>query len=167
VTALTLRRLTEADAPAVQSLLDADPGYAVRVSGRPAQAGEASEVLTGRPPELSKDRKVALGGFVGDELVAVVDLLRGWPDPGTAHIGLLQVHVHHKGRGVGRQVHDQVVDHVRGWPEITRIRAAIVESNAPHAVPFWTAVGYAAEGEPVPYRHGAVSTTVTIWCRAV
>ncbi len=53
---------------------------------------EAPDLLIGRPATLASEQKAVLGVFRGNTLIAVIDLPRGWPDPVTAHIGLLQVH---------------------------------------------------------------------------
>jgi GNAT superfamily N-acetyltransferase len=86
---------------------------------------------------------------------------------GTAHIGLLQVHGRHQGAGIGRQVHDLLLAWVREWPEITTLRAAVVETNRSQATPYWVAMGYAPSGQPRAYQAGAVTSTVTIWLRSV
>ena len=45
-----------------------------------------------RPEGLAEEAKVVLGAFAAAQLVAVVDLLRGFPNEATAFIGLLEVH---------------------------------------------------------------------------
>jgi GNAT superfamily N-acetyltransferase len=166
-TTLEVRALSPDDRSDLQRLLEADPAYAERVEGHPPTAEAAHDLLTEAPPGTAPDHKVVLGGFLDGELVAVVDLVRGWPEPGAALIGLLQVHPGCRGLGVGRRVHAAVLEQVRAWPEVAALRAAIVETNAAHAAPFWAALGYAPEGEPRPYTAGDVTTTVTIWTRAV
>jgi hypothetical protein len=158
-----LRPLTEADLPALQQLLESDPGYAERVTGTAPGPGDAADLLAGRPPGLPADRKVVLGAFDDTGLAAVLDVLRGWPDPATAHIGLLQVDAGRRRQGVARRTHDLFLDLVAGWPEIRTLRAAIVGTNAAEAEPFWTSVGYRPGEPPRPYRAGGTDTHVTAW----
>lgn len=165
MTELTLRALTASDVAAVQQLLEADAGYAERVTGRPLGPNAARDLLEARPPTLSLDDKVVLGVFGDSQLVAVVDLLRGWPQAGTVHVGLLQVHALHQRRGVGRQVHDLALRWLEAWPEATQLRAAIVETNIEQAAPFWQALGYTPSGAAKPYFDGTLHTTVRIWTR--
>jgi GNAT superfamily N-acetyltransferase len=164
---LTLRQLEGSDVMAVQRLIEADPDYARRVSGKPPGPDEAHHLLTERPPTLAPDHKVVLGVFRGTTLVALIDLLREWPDAGTVHIGLLQVHAQYQGQGVGRGAHDLLLRWIKEWPKATQLRAAIVETNAKHAAPFWEALGYTPTGPPRPYEQGAVRTTVRVRTRPV
>jgi len=166
-----LRPLTVDDLPVLQQLLECDPGYAGRVTGTPPGPGDAADLLAGRPPGLRADQKVVLGAVDDGGLAAVVDVLRGWPDPATAHIGLLQVHAGRRRQGVARRAHDLLLDllldPVAGWPEVRTLRAAIVATNAAEAEPFWAAVGYRPSGPPTPYRAGSVDTEVAVWTRPV
>ena len=133
---LTMRQLDQRDAQAVQALLDADPHYARRVTGTSAPPHAAAELLTARPAGLPATHKAVLGAYDDTgALVAVVDVLRGWPDDHTAHIGLLQTHSAYQGRGIGRRTHELLLEWVASWPEVQRLRATIVATNAPFADP--------------------------------
>jgi GNAT superfamily N-acetyltransferase len=164
---LHLRRLTVGDLPQVRKLLDADPGYARRVTGADPRPGDAAELLAGGPPGLRPEQKMLLGAFDDTGLAAVIDVLRGWPVPATAHVGLLQVHADRKREGLGRRAHDLLLNRVARWPQITTLRAAIVATNVEHAEPFWSALGYRPAEAPRPYRAGNQPTHVTAWTRPV
>jgi GNAT superfamily N-acetyltransferase len=164
---LSLRPLTEQDAADVQSVIESDSGYVRRVTGIGPRPEDALELLTAGPPGLQPGQKVVLGAFEGDSLVAVVDLLRDWPERGTSHIGLLQVHADHQGRGLGRRVHDALLSWAAADHSTTTLRAAIVETNAKHAAPYWAAMGYTPRGQSRPYQVGTLTSSVTIWTRRV
>lgn len=164
---LCLRALTDHDLPALQALLEADPAYTRRVTGAAPAAGEAHDLLTGRPPGLPTEQKLVLGAFDECGLAAVLDVLRGWPDPSTVHIGLLQVHADRKREGIGRRAHNLLDDMLGQWPEITTLRASIVATNAAHAEPFWAALGYRPSEPPRPYEAGRIRTHVTAWTRSL
>ena len=159
---------SRADIAALAGLIDADPGYTQRADGRKPEPGDAAALLREAPPGVGPSDKVVLGALDGDRLVAVVDLIRGWPTSGTALVGLLQVHAGHQGRGVGRTVHDLSLRWVtRNWPETHAMRAIIVAPNAVHANPFWQAMGYQPQGDPVTYTGARVQTTAQEWVRAL
>lgn len=133
-----------------------------------------------RPPGVAAEAKVVLGVFEGDgstaslgeggaaaggdgvavdggELVAVVDLLRGYPDAAVAFVGLLQVRGGWQGRGIGRAAYRLVERYVTGsWPEVRRLRLAVVDTNAELAAPFWGRLGFEATGEAKAYENGVV-----------
>lgn len=165
---MRLRPLDARDLPAVKALLDADPEYARRVTGADPPPDGATDLLFDRPPNLEPDRKVVLGAIDDRGLAAVLDILRGWPEPSVAHVGLLQVHAGRQHQGIGRRAHDLLLGWIAAtWPEIRTLRAAIVATNAEAADPFWTALGYRPTEAPKPYSAGATATTVTAWTRPV
>ena len=162
---LTMRQLHRTDVADLRRLIAADRPYSQRVNGRPPAPQDARALLNARPPQTLPEQKVVLGIYRGSALVAVVDLIRGWPDAQTVHIGLLQVHPSHKRAGVGRATHDLILQLVRTWPEITTLRAAIVQTNADEGEPFWAGLGYNADGDARPYQSGGVRSSVRIWKR--
>lgn len=156
--------LSESDAPAVQSLLESNPGYTVRVSGRPPAPHDGFDVLVDGPPDLTPGYKHCYGAWLDDTLVGVADVLQSWPTPQTAHIGLLLVHGEHEGKGIGRALHDHVLSVVPEWG-VDTLRLGIVETNAAGAEPFWSKLGYRPTGRVVPFTEGTVRTTVAVWTR--
>ena len=76
----------ERDVRALQDLLEAAPGYALRVTGRPPGPADAREALEALPPGLAPTAKVGFALRAGSELIAFADVLHGWPRPETAHI---------------------------------------------------------------------------------
>ena len=43
----------------------------------------------------------------------------------------------------------------------------IVQFEGAVAAPFWRALGYRANGDPVPYAKDRISTTAQVWLRAL
>lgn len=157
---------SEADVAALAALIDADPGYTQRAAGRNPEPGDAEALLRDAPPGVGPRDKLVLGALENDLLVAVVDLIRGWPTTRTTLVGLLQVHADHQGRGLGHTVHDLTLAWVtRNWPETRAMRAVIVAPNAAHADPFWQAMGYQPHGDPVSYAARLVPATAQAWMR--
>lgn len=148
----------------LQSLLESDPGYTERVTGYPPGPSDALSLTVSRPEGVEADQKVVLGAWRpsrtgADELVAVVDLIRGYPDPSYAFVGLLLVRWELQGTGVGRKVWQQVEELVADWQGVERFRLAVVETNARMALGFWQAMGFAETGERKPYRYDQLEST--------
>ena len=127
------------------------------------------EVLEALPPGLDPRCKLDLGLWSEDsgQLLGFADVLHGWPRSRVAHIGLLVVHGAHRGRGIGSQLHDGVVEQAVQWGDVDVLRIGIVATNAAMAEPFWQALGYQPTGETTPYSYGDVNSTTAIWARAL
>lgn len=164
---LSFGALGLADESAVQALIESNPGYTLRVSGRRPGPSDGADVLRDAPPDLPPEGKHCFGAWLDGTLVAVADVLQAWPDPQTAHVGLLLVHGDHEGMGLGRALHDHVLSEVRTWPQVSTMRLGIVETNAAGAAPFWNALGYRPTGRVVPFQDGTVTTTAAVWSRPV
>ncbi|ROS72179.1 ribosomal protein S18 acetylase RimI-like enzyme [Curtobacterium sp. PhB130] len=161
----SVRDLQPDDVDALQELLESFPAYAERITGYPPGPSDALSALISVPPGFDPAGKRSIGLWDDRELVAFADVLLGYPDPETAYIGLLIVHGAHQGKGLGRRLHDAVLDRVREENSASRIRLGIVERNAEWATPFWTALGYEPTGETKPYRYDKLESTVSMWER--
>jgi GNAT superfamily N-acetyltransferase len=162
-----MRDLAQGDVDALQALIESFPAYAERVTGLPPGPSDALSALISVPPDFDPSGKLSVGLWEDGALTAFADVLFGWPDPMTAHIGLLIVHGAYHGQGLGRRLHDAVLERVRQEAGATTMRLGIVERNAAHAEPFWRALGYAPTGEGKPYRYDKLESTVSIWERPV
>jgi ribosomal protein S18 acetylase RimI-like enzyme len=161
---MDLRLIAPEDVDAVQELIESDPGYTERVTGYPPGPSDAQSLLMMRPEELPETCKVVLGAFDGSELVALVDLLRGFPNAQTGYVGLLEVHGKHQGRGYGGQVYDLVERYVAStWPEVRTLRLAVVDTNADVAAGFWQRQGFAPTGEVRPYRYDKLESQARLY----
>lgn len=162
-----VRPIDLSDVAVVQRVLESNPEYTLRVSGTPPTATDAQDVLTAGPPGVAVTRKVDIGLWEHGSLVAFADVIRGWPSSDTAHVGLLMTDGARHGQGLGRRMHDAVLDLARSWPEITTLRLSVVDTNADRADAFWSRLGYRPTGEAKPYVSGCVESTARIWARPV
>lgn len=162
-----IRDLEQGEVDALQGLIESFPAYAERITGHPPGPSDALSALISVPPDFDPAGKRGIGLWEDGVLIAFADVLLGWPDPSTAHVGLLLVHGAHHGQGVGRRLHEAVLGRVRQETTAMQMRLGIVERNAAHAEPFWIALGYAPTGEVKPYRYDNLESTVSIWTRPV
>ncbi|ADB29521.1 nuclear protein SET [Kribbella flavida DSM 17836] len=165
---MEIRPVAPEDVEAVQALIESDPGYTERITGHPPGPADAQSLLMMRPDGLPEQAKVVLGVFEGNELVAVADLLRGYPDDGFAFIGLLQVHGDRQGCGTGSTAYGLVERYVfEHWAEVRRLRLAVVEMNAERAAPFWRRQGFEPTGEVKPHQYDKLTSTVQLYEKAL
>ena len=151
---------------AVQAILGGATDYFHRISGLPPDDAEAESLFSALPPGWGPDRyadKHVLLGYDGETPVAVLDLVRGYPDDHTAFLGLLVVTTPR--RGIGRAVAAHAEDLAGTWG-CTRIRLAVVRAN-PAAIAFWEALGYKATGETKPHRMGRVTSESLLFEKAL
>lgn len=161
---LVLRPIEPGDVDALQELIESDPGYTERITGYPPGPADAQSLLMMRPEGLPEEAKLVLGAFLANRLVAVVDLLRGYPNDHTAFIGLLQVHWNHQGLGYGGATYEEVQRYVgTSWPEVRTLRLAIVDTNARIATGFWLRQGFTPTGEERPYRYDKLASTARLY----
>ena len=164
---MKVRRITRRDLSAVQRLLNSNSEYSRRVTGEgPAQTA-ADEIFAALPPDVAPSQKVDLGLWDGPELVAFADVIIGWPDASTAHIGLLITEGARHGEGLGREMHNAVAGFVSKNQAIRTLRISIVDTNADLAENFWVKLGYEPTGQAAPYSSGSVESIARIWTRPV
>lgn len=159
--------LGSGDVAALQWLLESVPGYAARITGYPPGPSDALSALMTLPPGFDPTHKHGVGLWDGAALVAFADVLLGYPDPAVLYVGLLIVHGEHHGKGLGREMHDAVLQRARNTATIQRIRLGIVATNAAVAQPFWQRLGYHPTGEQKPYHYDHLTSTVALWERAI
>jgi RimJ/RimL family protein N-acetyltransferase len=158
-----LREIKPDDVDAVQELIESDPGYTERITGYPPGSSDAQSLLMMRPDNLPENSKVVLGAWAAGELVAVVDLLRGYPNDRTAFIGLLEVHGRHQRQGLGAASYGLTEQYVaNAWPEIEKLRLAVVDTNA-EAARFWMVMGFEPTGEAKPYRYDKLESVARLY----
>lgn len=162
---LTVRELGPDDVAALQGLLESVPDYAARITGYPPGPSDGLSALVSVPDGFDPAGKSGTGLWDGPELVAFADVLVGYPSDAVAFIGLLVVRGDRGRRGLGRAMHDAVVDQLRATPGTERLRLGIVATNATVAEPFWRALGYEPTGERKPYRYDHLTSTVALWER--
>jgi uncharacterized protein len=162
---LRLREVGQDDLPALQDLIESDPGYAERVTGYPPGSADALSLVMMRPDGLAEDAKSVLAAWEpADRMIAVVDLIRGYPDADCAYVGLLQVRWEMQRGGLGAAVWRDAERWVRErWPEIQRFRLAVVDTNARIAEPFWRRMGFCATGEVKPYRYDKLASSARLY----
>lgn len=151
----------------LQRALAGAPTYAERVSGHLPAVDAATRLLSALPAGMTYDCKYVYGFLIsGPEMIGCVDIIRGWPEPGTALIGLLLLREKDQGRGLGRSVYELVEAKVRRWPEIDMIRIPVVRTND-IVLPFWRRMGFAETGEVQPYENDDIVSESIILAKSL
>jgi len=159
--ALTLRLLTgsAAEMAALQCVLEAAPAYFQLVGGAPPGGAEAQSLFTALPPDKGYDDKFVWGLYSGAAMIGCADVIRGYPTPDKAVIGLLLLAEPWQRRGLGSAFATLVEQAIAGWSAITCLRIGVALSN-PRALGFWKRIDYVETGEVKPAESINVMITV-------
>lgn len=144
---MSVRELSHSDLPALLSLCLGNPQYYSFLDEEPTMDALAAE-MTELPPGCSLDQKSYLGFFdAGGDLIAVLDLIRGYPAEGCAFIGFFMVDASRQGTGIGSQLISKLLDRLRD-SGVFRVRLAYVEGNE-QSRRFWEKRGFLEVDAPI------------------
>lgn len=143
----------------LQRVFEDTPGYYERTTGVPPGPAEAQSTYSVLPEGKDYADKFVFGVYANDAMVGCADLIRGYPDPTTATLGLLLISEAYQRRGIGHQALQLIERLAHEWGTCKRIRIGIVGSNAA-VMPFWTGQGYVPSGEVRAWRYGSVESEV-------
>ena len=162
--AIAIRRLQgeSGELRELQRILEEAPDYARRVTGLPPGSADAQSVFTALPEGKTHADKFVFAIDRDQEMVGCADLIRGYPNPATAMLGLLLLSERHQRRGTGRHAYRLLEAFIRGWKSCERVRIGVVRTNE-QVTPFWTQLGFTPTGEVRPYRDGAVASEVVVF----
>lgn len=154
------------DPEELQQVLLASPGYSLRTSGQLPTKSAADEMLAALPPNFSLENKYVFLLKTENETIGCVDILRGFPERGTAMLGLLLLREEVQGRGLGKASFAAVEKFLRNWPEVKKVRIGVVAANS-GVLPFWKARGFVDTGLRRPYEEGTVKSETTVLEKAL
>jgi len=147
--AYTIRRLTDADVPMLYAWMLRNDQY-FRYCGGGTTPEHVRQDLTLCPPGTTPAQKYYVGFFNADTLVAVMDLIDGYPDADTAFIGFFMMNKDLQGQGTGTAIVRDVLAALRALG-YTAVRLGIDKEN-PQSNHFWRKNGFAVLREAAQER---------------
>lgn len=134
-----VRKLNPADANQILELCSANHLYYDYCPPTPTKESVKSD-LTELPPNKTSEDKYFVGYYSEDKLVAVLDLIDGYPEKEIAFIGFFMTDVHTQGRGTGSAIISDLLEYLNtiGFESV---RLAWVKGN-PQAEHFWKKNGF-------------------------
>ena len=134
-----VREMRDSDA---ESILDLCPGNALFYQYCEAKP-TLEQVLNDlhiTPPDISMSDKYYVGFCEDNTLVAVMDLIDGYPNAGIAYIGFFMMNPTYQGNQMGTAIISEVIDYLRSIGK-TAVRLAIDKGN-PQSTYFWKKNGF-------------------------
>lgn len=150
-----VRRLEETDVPALLALCAGNPQF-YRHCPPPATAQSLREDMAALPPRKTLNDKYYLGFFDGTQLVAVLDLIAGFPGPEIAFWGFFMLDATIQGQGRGTALVSELCGALRSLG-FRSVRLGWVRTN-PQAAHFWKKNGFRETG--VSYETGGYTVVV-------
>lgn len=139
-----VRKMEDGDAEAIYELYLRNPMFFRHCPPQPTREGILEDIKA-LPPRVSPDQKYYVGFFSGDQLVAVMDLILGYPDETTAFIGLFMVSKDQQGRGTGSEMIAECAEYLKRQ-SYQKIRLACVKGNS-QSERFWEKNGFEPIGK--------------------
>lgn len=132
---------SDADAGVLFALLQQASDYSLLVEGRRPTLDDAIKELSALPPGKPLQDKCFGGYWVDGALIGCMDLIRGYPEPDIAYLGLLLFASAHRGAGHGVAALSHLSDLARSWG-CARMRLAVIDKNV-RGLRFWRREGFA------------------------
>ena len=92
------------------------------------------------PPGITAADKYYVGFFKNGEIVAVLDLIDGYPEPDIAYIGFFMMNADLQGRQIGSEIIHDICLYLKQTGK-TAVRLAMAKDN-PQATHFWKKNGF-------------------------
>jgi len=149
-----VRELREEDIEAILSIYEGNVLFFSHTSAQPTIEQVESD-LSVEPPSTERSRKHYVGFFDGDRLIAVMDLIDGYPTESVAYIGLLMLDVDCQGKGIGTSLINDVLSYLTSLG--TRSARLAIDATNPQSTHFWAKMGFEVVKE----------VKVDGWCKLV
>ena len=134
-----VRRLHPDDADMIVRLLERNELFYQYTDARPLK----EEVLADMkivPPGIERSEKYYVGYFEGDDLIAVLDLIDGYPDEDIAFVGFFMMDTDHQGKQIGSDIITELASYLK--EEGKRAMRLAIDDGNPQSSHFWKKNGF-------------------------
>ncbi len=135
----TVRSLDASDLDDIVGLCRENPIFYKYTESRPTREYFLEDMKI-TPPGIDLSAKYYLGFFENKELIAIMDLIDGYPTADIAYIGFFMMNTNFQGRQIGTAIIHEICDYLRTIGK-TAVRLAIDKGN-PQSTHFWKKNGF-------------------------
>lgn len=136
-----IRKLNNNDESILQNLCDRCADFYIMSEGKPPKKSTARNNLESLPPNKDYSDKIVWGIFKNeDQLIAVIDIVKDFPNEKEYIIGLMMIDPVERGKGIGSKLHDWLKE----WClelGVNKLRIGVITDNN-RGYNFWTKLGY-------------------------
>lgn len=134
-----IRRLDDSDADSILSLCQRNTQYYEYCEAEATREQVLNDLLI-TPPGIGLSDKYYIGFYRSKTLIAVMDLIDGYPEPEIAFIGFFMMNKDFQGQGIGTAIIQETASCLKMAGK-TAIRLAIDKGN-PQSAHFWNKNGF-------------------------
>ena len=135
-----VRAMYDSDAESILDLCKGNPLFYQYSEAKPTKE-QILEDMHITPPEIGLSDKYYIGFFQNSTLIAVMDLIDGYPEPETAYIGFFMMNKEYQGKQLGTAIISETSSYLKTTGK-TSIRLGIDKGN-PQSAHFWKKNGFA------------------------
>ena len=135
----TVRKLEESDADSILALCRQNTQFYEYCEAEPTREQVLNDLKI-TPPGIGLSDKYYIGFYEQDILIAVMDLIDGYPEPDVAYIGFFMMNKDLQGQGIGSAVIQEAAAYLKEKDK-TAIQLAIDKEN-PQSSHFWKKNGF-------------------------
>ena len=107
-----IRTLTDSDVDDILDLCQHNTLFYEYTEARPTREEIQSDMRI-TPPGIDLPNKYFFGFFEGQDLVAVMDLIDGYPKQENAYIGFFMMNQEYQGKHIGSEIINETADYLR------------------------------------------------------
>ena len=142
----TVKQLTGTDVAAVYALCKENPLYYQYCPPFVTEDSTRAD-MKALPPRKMKEDKYYLGFYESEALVAVMDLILGFPNDETAFVGFFMMNKQFQGKGIGTELMQEVYTYLKQCG-FKFVRLGFAKGN-PQSEHFWLKNGFVPTGVEV------------------
>ena len=135
----SVRVLEESDVETLVEICRQNTVFYEYTEARPTRENILDD-MHATPSGITMEDKYYFGFFDDQELVAIMDLIDGYPKPEIAYIGFFMMNPQYQGKQTGTSIIGEVVDYLQSTGK-TAVRLAIDKGN-PQSSHFWKKNGF-------------------------
>ena len=140
----SIRRMDDSDADSILELCKGNTQYYLYCQAEPSREQILNDLHI-TPPGIDPSDKYYVGFYQGNALVAVMDLIDGYPAPGIAFIGFFMMRKEFQGNQVGSAIIQETAAYLKTLG-MTAIQLGIDKGN-PQSTHFWKKNGFVVKEE--------------------
>ncbi len=135
----SVRILEQSDVDMIREICEQNIIFYKYTEARPTRENILND-MQATPPGIELSAKYYFGFFDDQQMVAIMDLIDGYPKAEIAYIGFFMMNLQYQGRQIGTAIIGEVIDYLQSTGK-TSVRLAIDKGN-PQSTYFWKKNGF-------------------------